>query len=76
MNNTSDRIVALQYHYPLKETGALEEMTDSRSGTENVQDVLGHLITNSEKLAEAVKSCQKDSGASLKRLLLPKFGTI
>lgn len=78
MNTTSARIVALQYHFPLKETGALEEMADSRSGPGNVQDEARtpHHPRGQGSRQRPLGSCPKDPGANLKRLPLVQDGTI
>lgn len=41
MSIPSTQTVFLKYHFLLKETRFLEEMTDSRSGAGNVQDKPG-----------------------------------
>ena len=60
MSIFSAQTVALKYHFPLKETRALGEMADSRSGIENVQDELEHLfITHSEEASRDYKVMSK-----------------
>lgn len=51
MGVPSAQIVALQRHFPLKETRALGEMADSRSGEGGVQDELEHLMRPSSEEA-------------------------
>ena len=58
------------YYFPSKAARVLGEMADSRSRAGNVKDDLGSLEPGSEKSNNI--SCQKYSGANVKRLPVAK----